>query len=240
VTFNTPSFVDGLFAETHNLGLSLNTGISQFSGLKLVNEAYAQLDTKKGLLRTLVSNKAYVGVFDGLVEFEGMQCSGQSKSYAVKEGDLIVMVASWNNVCEIQSNSLLIAIQTFTSAADIGEKYLNSLENPDSLSFIIARVVRYPNVKPTFIRLRREVRKSSSDSFDGPMPLKPIGSGTIRLPSLTLGWSSGEDFGQAFVPEETDTDLEEDIVQQDESGNVFESDRQRRRRRGRENCSVQK
>lgn len=237
VTFNTPSYVEGLFADTHSLGLSVHTDHVMYSGLKLVNEAFVHFDPKKNLLRTLVSHEGFVGVFSGSQQIDGTRTSIQGASYMAKEGDLIVMVASWTADLEIDHNHLIAAMQRYTSTVDIADHFLESLEHPDEICFIFARVVKRADIKPNFIRLRKQERQVSSDSFEGPAPLKPIGSGTLRLPSLVLGWSSEEDFDQNFAPKETETDLEQDSTVG--SANVFASDQQRRRRRDRENCRIQ-
>lgn len=234
VTFNTPNYVEGLFADTHNLGLSVHTDHVMYSGLKLVNEALVNFDSKKKLLRSLVTHEGFVGVYSGAEQIDATTRSIQGASYTVKEGDLIVMIASWTDVLEIEHYHLETALKRFTSPVDIADHFLESLEHPNDICFIFAKVLKRSDSKPNFIRLRQQDRPASSDSFEGPVPLKPIGAGTIRLPSLVLGWSSEEDFDQTFAPKETERELE--TVG---SENVFASDQQRRRRRDRENCRIQ-
>ena len=240
-TFNIPVFVEGLRGSTKFLALTMPTRFYHYTGIPLVNEVVAHLDSKKGILKVQVHNNGFLTVYRPEVgPLEPVRLpKGQGVYFEVEEDDIVVMISTWGTALELDSGDMLReCLEANRFPVGIGEQFLRSLPDCGLLSFILARVCGAKDARMTYTRLVQKHESTSSDSFEGPSPLQTRPTfQSERKESLVLQWSSEEDFGETFLPRtdgtpDTEIGSEDEILSDSSSPNPFRTTRKK-------SCSIQ-
>lgn len=227
-------------AETHNMALSIRTRHYKSTGIPLVNEACVQLDPKKKTIKALESSNGYVGVFrDGQPVLPKKITSALGVEYTINHGDILVMIASWENELEMEERMLASIAAKSSDPVDMGEQYLLALRNPEKISFIFGQILEERESAAVFIRLKAHPTSyTSTDSFESPATFNS--AKPRRQRSVVLGWSESDEFDATFVPKESDEDVNtssetclQSII------NDFQSNESDRKRPNNRNCIIQ-
>jgi len=231
VTYNTPSFVEGLMASTKTVALIVKTKFRQFTGLPLIHEAFVHFEPKKNVLKSIISNEGVVALFRGGVSLKPSGYGGCSSVYNVMEGDVVFMLSTWDAALEFDEQDVFDSVIGKVSTLDMGEFFLSRVPATSGLNFILAQVVDVRETRVTFTRLQRQ-RQASSDSFEGPMSLNPA-SISERKETLVLQWSSSDDFDESFFGPADEATSSTQSIDDMGSENTF------RTTHGRGNCDIQ-